>query len=203
MSETPLELSALPLFPLGSVLFPGGVLPLRIFEVRYLDMISRCHRHGAPFGVVALREGREVQQPDGDGFAEERFEPVGTLARIDVLEAPHPGLLMVRCSGTQRFQVLRSERMRHGLWVADVRCVVADATMAVPPDLLPVAEALRRLVESLKARGVGQDQMPLTEPLRAEVACRWRPPGASARVSPRGPRPDHVRLRPGHRIARR
>ncbi|MCB2040838.1 MAG: LON peptidase substrate-binding domain-containing protein, partial [Rhodoferax sp.] len=60
--ESALTLESLPLFPLGTVLFPGGVLPLRIFEVRYLDMIGKCHRHGAPFGVVALTRGSEVQR---------------------------------------------------------------------------------------------------------------------------------------------
>ena len=58
MSDT-LKLSSLPLFPLGSVLYPGGLLPLRIFEVRYLDMIGKCHKTGAPFGVVSLTEGSE------------------------------------------------------------------------------------------------------------------------------------------------
>ena len=57
-----LTLSSLPLFPLGTVLFPQGILPLQIFEVRYLDMISRCHRAGAPFGVVSLSSGNEVIQ---------------------------------------------------------------------------------------------------------------------------------------------
>ena len=59
-----LTLQSLPLFPLGTVLFPGGSLPLQIFEVRYLDMVRRCHREAAPFGVVCLTEGQEVQQPD-------------------------------------------------------------------------------------------------------------------------------------------
>ena len=58
----PLTLSSLPLFPLGSVLFPGGLLALRVFEVRYLDMVRKCHRTGAPFGVVSLTQGHEVRQ---------------------------------------------------------------------------------------------------------------------------------------------
>ena len=62
MSEK-ISLQSLPLFPLGSVLFPGGLLPLRIFEVRYLDMIGKCHKTGAPFGVVSLTEGVEVRRP--------------------------------------------------------------------------------------------------------------------------------------------
>ena len=57
---------SLPLFPLGTVLFPGGWLPLQIFEVRYLDMVQRCHARGEPFGVVTLSEGSEVQRPAGE-----------------------------------------------------------------------------------------------------------------------------------------
>jgi len=57
-----LTLSSLPLFPLGAVLFPGGELALRVFEVRYLDMVRKCQRAAAPFGVVALRAGHEVRQ---------------------------------------------------------------------------------------------------------------------------------------------
>src|SRR3954467_10900760 len=87
-----LTLQSLPLFPLDTVLFPGGVLPLRIFEVRYLDMIARCHKAGAPFGVVLLTQGSEVRQPG----ATEAFCHVGTLATISELETPRAGLMMIR-----------------------------------------------------------------------------------------------------------
>ncbi|HYF19495.1 MAG TPA: LON peptidase substrate-binding domain-containing protein, partial [Ramlibacter sp.] len=110
-----LTLQSLPLFPLGTVLFPGGVLPLRIFEVRYLDMINRCHRAGAPFGVVSLTQGQEVRQP---GAAREAFASVGTLATIASLEQPQPGLLMIRAGGEQRFRITSSDQLKHGLWVA-------------------------------------------------------------------------------------
>ena len=94
----PLTLTSLPLFPLGTVLYPGGLLPLRIFEVRYLDMVRKCHKHGAPFGVVALNRGSEVQRPAGDGpsgdaFANEAFDTIGTLATITDFSAPQPGLV--------------------------------------------------------------------------------------------------------------
>ena len=80
----PLTLSSLPLFPLGSVLFPDGVLALRVFEVRYLDMVRKCHQAGAPFGVVALTHGQEVRQA---GAPEERFNDVGTLAVIEQIDS--------------------------------------------------------------------------------------------------------------------
>ena len=60
-----LTLTSLPLFPLQAVLFPGGSLALRVFEVRYLDMVSKCQQVGAPFGVVCLTHGSEVRSPGG------------------------------------------------------------------------------------------------------------------------------------------
>ena len=86
---TAATLTSLPLFPLGTVLFPGGVLPLRIFEVRYLDMIGKCHKVGAPFGVVGLTEGHEVRKA---GQGAESFHDVGTLANIVELASPQAGL---------------------------------------------------------------------------------------------------------------
>src|SRR6476620_3612144 len=112
-----LTLQSLPLFPLGTVLFPGGVLPLRVFEVRYLDMILRCQRAGAPFGVVSLTQGHEVRTP---GAGREAFATVGTLATITTFEQPRAGLLMIRAGGGQRFRITSSDQLKHGLWVADV-----------------------------------------------------------------------------------
>ncbi len=173
----PLRLLSLPLFPLGTVLFPGGHLPLRIFEVRYLDMIRKCHKAGAPFGVVALTEGAEVSHPGPAGFAAEAFNDVGTLATIDELSMPQPGLLMIRCTGTQRFQVHRRERLKHGLWIADVTRLADDQTVAVPDDLKQVAIALGKLIQTLQARAAPAGLMPLMPPYQLDdcawVANRW------------------------------
>lgn len=170
-----LTLSSLPLFPLGAVLFPGGLLPLRIFEVRYLDMIRKCHQAGAPFGVVSLTKGHEVRQP---GTGPEAFSHVGTLATIDALESPQPGLIMIRCTGAQRFHIAASEQLRHGLWVAQVERIEDDRAVPVPPDLQHAADALSRLVDSLKARQTASGApLPLAEPYRfgdcGWVANRW------------------------------
>ncbi len=174
-------LQALPLFPLGTVLFPGGYLPLRIFEVRYLDMVRKCHRQGTPFGVVSLTEGQEVQRPGGaptgDAFAREAFQPVGTLARIDALEAPQPGLLVIRCTGLQRFEVQHSEKLAYGLWVADVALRAADVAVPVPSDLQPVADALAGVLERLEASDLPPHDRPLQPPYQLGdcgwVANRW------------------------------
>ncbi len=157
-------------------------MPLRIFEVRYLDMIGKCHRHGAPFGVVALTQGSEVQHapatgPSGKAFVKERFHAIGTLARITSLTRPQPGLMEIRCEGMQRFMVTRRERLKHGLWVGDVRQLPDDLPAAVPPDLDPVARALGNLIDQLQQRGVPRTELPIREPFALHdcgwVANRW------------------------------
>jgi Lon protease-like protein len=169
VSET-LTLSSLPLFPLGTVLFPDGVLPLRIFEVRYLDMIGKCHKAGAPFGVVTLAQGAEVRRPGGGA---EVFHSVGTLATITALQTPQPGLMTIRCHGEQRFCISRSMQLKHGLWIADVGRLEDDLTVPVPDDLKATADALERLLESLKARQTAENAPPpLQGPMRLDD-CGW------------------------------
>jgi len=159
MNTTPPKLTALPLFPLQTVLFPGGLLPLRIFEVRYLDMIGSRHKAGLPFGVVCLSEGRETRRratgsdagkPSGDGFAHEAFHPVGTLACITKFERPQPGLMMIDCVGSQRFRIDRSEQLKHGLWVADVELLADDPEVPVPEDLAHTREGLQGVVRHIE-----------------------------------------------------
>ncbi|WP_349627879.1 LON peptidase substrate-binding domain-containing protein [Variovorax sp. PCZ-1] len=161
-------LNNLPLFPLGSVLFPGSVLPLRIFEVRYLDMIRRCIENGAPFGIVSLTKGHEVVQPGQS----EAFAQVGTLATITHHESPQPGLRVIRCLGQQRFRTSRIERLKHGLWVADVSYLAEDNSIPVPEEL----SSCRRLFESVLARMPETTQVdlfpgPATEAQLSD--CSW------------------------------
>ena len=168
-----LTLQSLPLFPLETVLFPDGVLPLRIFEVRYLDMIGKCRKAGAPFGVVSLTQGSEVRQPG----AHEAFAAVGTLATISDFEAPHPGLMMVRAAGAQRFRIRASDQLKHGLWVADVEQIPSDPKVAVPDDLKSTATALGQLIHSLEAKGGNDRHLPMRRPWQLDdcgwVANRW------------------------------
>jgi Lon protease-like protein len=168
-----LTLQSLPLFPLGSVLFPGGVLPLRIFEVRYLDMISRCHKAGAPFGVVLLTQGSEVRQPG----ATEAFATVGTLATISEVETPGPGLMMIRALGSQRFRIQSSNQLKHGLWIADVERLAPDLPVPIPDDLKSTSTALENLIHSLQERAGQQARLPLQGPWQLHdcgwVANRW------------------------------
>ncbi len=168
-----LTLQSLPLFPLSTVLFPGGLLSLRVFEVRYLDMIAKCRKAGAPFGVVSLTEGGEVRQPG----TTEAFAQVGTLATLMDVENPQPGLMLVRATGAQRFRITASDQLKHGLWVADVERLTADVAVAVPEDLQPVAAALQRLIQSLEQRADAANPLPLLPPWKLDdcgwVANRW------------------------------
>lgn len=174
----PPTLSALPLFPLGTVLFPDGLLPLRIFEVRYLDLIGRCHRSGAPFGVVGLTRGSEVRRA---GAEAESFAAVGTLARIRELDVPQAGLMQIECIGGERFRLQSSTQQKNGLWIGEAEAIAADQPLAVPPDLQNVADALRRVVRTLEERkrmeGAADLRLPIGEPYRFDdcgwVANRW------------------------------
>ncbi|RYF48553.1 MAG: peptidase S16 [Comamonadaceae bacterium] len=144
-----LTLSSLPLFPLGSVLFPGGLLALRVFEVRYLDMVRKCQQAGAPFGVVSLTQGREVRQA---GAPDEQFSEVGTLAVIEQIETPQPGLITLVCRGTQRFRITRRSLLPHGLWIADVEHMEQDLTVPVPDDLQKASATLAQVLQTLRQR---------------------------------------------------
>ena len=148
----PLTLSSLPLFPLGSVLFPGGVLALRVFEVRYLDMVRKCRDAGAPFGVVALTQGSEVRQA---GAPEEQFREVGTLAVIEQMDTPQPGLVTLLCRGSQRFRITQRSHLPHGLWIANVDHIGPDLPVPVPQDLKKAANALAQVLHTLQQRDPG------------------------------------------------
>lgn len=168
-----LTLQSLPLFPLTAVLYPDGLLSLRVFEVRYLDMISKCRKAGAPFGVVSLTQGSEVRQPG----AQEAFSQVGTLATIHDFEQPQPGLMLVRATGNQRFRITSSDQLKHGLWIADVERLPNDMAVQIPDDLQPTSDALQRLIQSLQLKADQPGPMPLLPPWRLDdcgwVANRW------------------------------
>jgi len=163
----------LPMFPLNTVLYPDGSLQLQIFEVRYLDMVGRSHKSGSPFGVVSLLQGSEVRQRDSsqphcDAFAQESFADVGTLAHIEELTAPQPGLLRIRCRGGRRFRIRSREQLRHGLWMGEVQTLADDAPSPLPPDLLPLSQALGQL---LAQQGAQTDTRRLDD--CGWVANRW------------------------------
>ena len=129
------------LFPLNIVLFPGGPLPLRIFEPRYVDMIGRCMREGAGFGVVLIREGREV------GPAE-TFD-VGTLADIVDFHQLSDGLLGLSCIGRQRFRIRSRGTQADGLNLAEVDLLQPESVVPVPARHSRLAELLKNVLPQL------------------------------------------------------
>jgi uncharacterized protein len=147
-----MDLSALPLFPLHTVLFPGGLLPLQIFEVRYLDLMKRCEQSGEPFGVVCLQSGQEVRRAPKPGEATtpgESFAAVGTLARLERVDRPQAGLMFVLARGGQRFKLKQSQCTPHGLWLGEVELLADDLKGTVPQELLAMSQRLRTVLRSI------------------------------------------------------
>lgn len=104
----------LPLFPLNTVLFPGCMLDLQVFEARYLDMVSRCMKQGQGFGVVCIIDGAEVGEAAG------QFSAVGCEALIRDFQQRPNGLLGIRVEGGRRFRVQRAQLLPDQLTVAEV-----------------------------------------------------------------------------------
>lgn len=130
----------MPIFPLQTVLFPEGLLPLRIFEARYMDMIARCLRNDDVFGVNLIAEGNEVGRPA-------RPHEVGVTARIVEWDMAQPGLLHVLARGERRFRIRRSELTADGLVQAEVDWLEQEVPQPVPPGCVDLVALLRQAVE--------------------------------------------------------
>ena len=171
MSSTPDQpdtaTTTLPLFPLGTAVFPGSLLPLQIFELRYLQMIGECERQGTHFGVVTLTRGQEVHQP---GAPAEQFEPIGTRMRLDKVERPRPGLLRIWCRALDGFEIQSVQQRSNGLWLGQVQLLPPEATVPVPEHLrylsVQMVDALQRLQNPTMVPA------PWPEPWQADD-CAW------------------------------
>jgi Lon protease-like protein len=135
-------INRVPLFPLNTVMFPGGVLPLRIFEPRYLDMVSDCLRHDTPIGVILIREGQEV------GKAAATYN-MGTLSDISYWNRRNDGLLGITLRGTQRFRLLSHEVMPNQLIMAQVESLSAPQPIQVNSKYQTMANLLRKIIAQL------------------------------------------------------
>jgi Lon protease-like protein len=127
-----------PLFPLHTVLYPGGLLPLRIFEPRYVDMVRDCMRDNAVFGVVLIRSGREA------GAAAEP-QSIGTTARIRDFDRGPDGLLHILAVGEQRFLIHTRQLLPNSLQVATAEPLLDEPRPAVPSALAWLTDVLREL----------------------------------------------------------
>jgi hypothetical protein len=128
-----------PLFPLNTVLFPGGLLPLRIFEQRYLEMAKGCLRDATPFGVCLIREGAEVGTPT-------THEDLGCLARIMQWDMQQLGLLQLVAQGGERFRVLATRIRADGLILADIELLAEDVDAPIPEKFRACRQLLERIV---------------------------------------------------------
>ncbi len=132
----------IPLFPLNSVLFPEGPLPLRIFEPRYLDMVSTCLRNDAGFGICLIESGAEV------GPAAQTYE-VGTLSKIVDWHQRHDGILGITVVGLQRFRILSRSVRPDQLSMAMVELLPNENATELPEEYIPMADFLRQLVRQV------------------------------------------------------
>ena len=138
----------IPLFPLSTVLFPAGILSLKVFEPRYLDMVAACMRDHAPFGVCLIESGKEVGEPAVP-------HKIGTLAHIDHGDVPQLGMLTLAVHGGQRFRILSQRAEADGLLRAEVELFEEQARQAIPE----AQQGLLTLLHKV-ASDVGLDKMP-------------------------------------------
>lgn len=143
----------IPLFPLTTVLFPGGPLPLRIFEIRYIDLVGRCMREGSGFGVVLIVEGVEA-----GGHATTR--DIGTYARIVDFSQQADGLLGIRAVGERRFRILACRRERDGLNVAQVEWLPEERAAALPDEFAELGPLLESALGELAELYLGMERHP-------------------------------------------
>lgn len=158
----------IPLFPLNVVIFPQGLLPLRIFEARYLDMVKNAYRAQTEFGSVATFVDAHPYFP---------FCEVGTAVRIVDFDVPEVGLINIRCLATERFRILSVHQQKDGLWMGEVMPIANDIAINLPDDLVKTADGLRQLINALLKQGFTEETLPIAKPYLfddcAWVANRW------------------------------
>ena len=148
---SPRQPATLPLFPLRTVLFPGGVLPLKVFEQRYIDMTKACLKDDKPFGVCLITHGDEVAKPGSGASAAPEFARIGTLARITSWDMPQLGILHLRTEGGERFQVQSRVLADDGLVVGQVTSLAPEPALALPETYRSLANLLELLINRIGA----------------------------------------------------
>lgn len=163
MPANPAVYADLPLFPLHAVLFPDGLLPLKIFEARYLDMARTCLREQAPFGVCLIKSGSEIAQ----GAEPAVPETIGCLARIEQCDVDDFGMLRVRARGERRFRLLSHRVEASGLLVGMAEPLPEDIALDGTDALAKFgacAEVLERIIGTIRERN--PDSLPFAEPFK-------------------------------------
>ncbi|HET7766559.1 MAG TPA: LON peptidase substrate-binding domain-containing protein [Burkholderiales bacterium] len=134
-----MSLSNVPIFPLNTVLFPGGLLPLRVFEARYMDMTRDCLKRDEPFGVCLIREGSEVGTPAVP-------EGIGCTAKILEWDMQQQGILNIKTRGGQRFRIIEQRTGAQGLISAEIELIPPEASTAIPAEFASCARLLEMVV---------------------------------------------------------
>lgn len=139
------------IFPLNTVLFPGGLLPLKIFEQRYLDMTRDCLRDNAPFGVFLIRDGAEVGAPA-------TCEEIGCIAAIIEWEMLQLGIFQLLTQGQDKARILQRRVENNGLVRGEVELLPAEAPIPLSPQFQRCAEILKMIIEKNGAQFFPQPQ---------------------------------------------
>ena len=153
--ESARELRTLPLFPLSTVLFPGGVLPLRIFEQRYIEMAKRSLQSGTPFGVCLITHGEEVARA---GSEPPTFALIGTFARIVDFDLSQTGILEVVTRGDTRFQVVSHRLEPSGLVLGEATPMAAEPRRTLTEAQRPLANFLELVATRLPPRNFPEER---------------------------------------------
>jgi uncharacterized protein len=164
----------LPLFPLKTVLFPDGILPLKVFETRYMDMVRECMKRNAPFGVVLIKAGLEV------GMAAEP-DKVGCLAYIADWDMQNLGVMMLRVHGGERFRILDTRILPDQRLEARIEMIAADGVVPVSDIHVSCAKTLKIVIDDADAKGRAEQGdafiSPFPRPIQLDsaswVANRW------------------------------
>jgi Lon protease-like protein len=157
----------IPLFPLSQGLFPDGMLQLQIFEVRYLDLIKRCHQQQTPFGVAWLQKGQEVQVPG----EVPQLGTHGCMAHIRQMEQVQPNFYRIVCQGGMRFQLQEVKPGPYGVWQGTVTYLPQDPELSLPTHLQALADRLGKVIAAAQQQGV-MDQLPIYPPYQLDQ-CGW------------------------------
>lgn len=164
----------IPLFPLNTVLFPGGILPLKVFEARYIDMVRDCMKRDAPFGVVLIKSGQEVGQAA-------QPEAIGCLAHIAHWDMANLGVLLLRTRGGDRFRILETREMPDHRLEAKIEMIAPDSEVPVTGVHVTCARALKIVIDDINKRGRAEQgpsfESPVSQPMLLDeagwVANRW------------------------------
>jgi uncharacterized protein len=167
MNQPNTTIQKIPLFPLGTVLFPDGVIALKIFEARYLDMIKQCLREKTEFGVISIIKNLDANQES----SAVSFSNIGTLALIEDFDPVQPALYMTKSFGTQRFKLLSSTQESNGLWIGDIELLEKDPHIPIPQEHQKVAQLLDEIISVIQSEDLLGEAL-FKKPFKVDD-CGW------------------------------